>query len=127
MNKETTLVHRRKTFFIISILSKIRSLLYILFIIITFDNTLKSADAYNFSGNNGKYEMQNNENDMPKMFNRMVCENEKLILACNKENHVIKIEKAYYGRYSITPCNKNHLKYTKGCTANNSLAIIRRL
>ena len=61
------------------------------------------------------------------MFNRMVCENEKLQLSCNKPDHVIKIERAYYGRYSITPCNKNHLKYTKGCTANDSLPIIRRL
>ncbi len=61
------------------------------------------------------------------MFNRMVCENEKLQLSCSKPEHVIKIERAYYGRYSITPCNKNHLKYTKGCTANESLPIIRKL
>ena len=62
------------------------------------------------------------------MFNRMVCENEKLQLDCaDRANQVIRIERAYYGRYSITPCNKNHLKYAKGCTAHDSLAIIKRL
>ena len=61
------------------------------------------------------------------MFNRMVCENEKLQISCNKPDHIIKIERAYYGRYSITPCNKNHQKFAKGCTANDALSTIRKL
>ena len=61
------------------------------------------------------------------MFNRMVCENEKLQINCNKPDYVIHIERAYYGRYSITPCNKNHVKFSKGCTANDTLQIIKKL
>ena len=61
------------------------------------------------------------------MHNRMICENEKLQINCNKAEHVIRIERAYYGRYSITPCNKNHRKFAKGCTANDTLSIIRNL
>lgn len=61
------------------------------------------------------------------LYNRMVCENEKLSINCQQANHVIRIERAYYGRYSITPCNKNHLKFSKGCTANDSLSIIKQL
>ena len=56
----------------------------------------------------------------------MVCENDKLVLNC-MPGQVIKIERAYYGRYSITPCNKNHLKFTKGCVANDSMQIIQKL
>ena len=61
------------------------------------------------------------------MNNRMICENEKLQINCNKPEHVIRIERAYYGRYSITPCNKHHKKFAKGCTANDTLGIIRNL
>lgn len=57
----------------------------------------------------------------------MVCENEKLQINCNKPDHYIKIDRAYYGRYSITPCNKYHQKFTKGCTANDSMTIIKKL
>jgi hypothetical protein len=128
MNIESAPIFKRNLFHFISISSTFSSLFYILFITAIFGIIgLKCADELNFSNNNGGTKIQRNANDMQTIFNRMVCENEKLILACNKENHVIKIEKAYYGRYSITPCNKNHLKYTKGCTSNNSLAIITQL
>lgn len=58
---------------------------------------------------------------------RMVCENEKLQIDCKKPDHFIQIERAYYGRYSITPCNKYHVKYAKGCTANDTLVVLKRL
>ena len=61
------------------------------------------------------------------MYNRMICENEKLQIECKTPNHVLSIQRAYYGRYSITPCNKNHLKFAKGCTANNTIHIIKKL
>ncbi|CAF0708589.1 unnamed protein product [Brachionus calyciflorus] len=68
---------------------------------------------------------ENAQNDK-NLHNRMVCENEKLVLNCQNDQ-VIKIERAYYGRYSITPCNKNHVKFTKGCVANDSMEIIQKL
>ena len=57
----------------------------------------------------------------------MICENEKLQIDCKDENKVLNIQRAYYGRYSITPCNKNHIQYTMGCTANNTLSVLKKM
>nr|QVK45647.1 G protein-coupled receptor [Proales similis] len=67
------------------------------------------------------YSSLQNEN----AFNRMACENETLQLSCEQINGQIQIERAYYGRYSITPCNKEHRPFRKGCTAENALDLIK--
>ena len=61
------------------------------------------------------------------IYNRMICENEKLQIDCKESGKVLNIQRAYYGRYSITPCNKNHIQYTMGCTANNTLDVLKKL
>lgn len=92
--------------------------LYVLFLGITILLSLSTDNCVNGSG------LKNKDTTV---YNRMICENEKLQIGCKEPDKVLNIQRAYYGRYSITPCNKNHIQYTMGCTANNTLSVLKEL